>query len=164
VRKWFTDIYSKCCNKWWDSYTGQEVVLLEDFDKAHRCLGHHMKIWSDKFAFQAEQKGSSIMIRPKLVVITSNYLIEEIFGDDEALTAAIKRRMQFIEVTLENRNMLSHTLNSTTDTGVPGNTAPEPPLSDPHGEPEDRGLEGDTNSEVILILIGSGGRRPPHAF
>lgn len=40
-----------------------------------------MKIWTDKYAFSVEVKNSGDMIRPRVVVVTSNYKIEQIFPD-----------------------------------------------------------------------------------
>lgn len=91
-------MYLKPCNKWWDSYQGQEDALLDDFDLGHKCLGHHLKIWADRYAFAAEQKGTTVQIRPKRIIVTSNYSIGEIFGEDLALTEAIKRRFKVFDV------------------------------------------------------------------
>jgi len=86
--------YDKPCNKWFDGYQGEDNVLIDDFDLSHKALGHHLKRWADKFAFPAEQKGTTVQIRPKLIVVTSNYSIEEIFADDPVLVAALKRRFK----------------------------------------------------------------------
>lgn len=88
------NLFIKPINKWWDGYKNQEIVLIEDWDKTHRILAHHIKIWADRYRFTGEMKGSSRVIRPKLIVITSNYRIDECFEGPDI--DAIKRR--FIEV------------------------------------------------------------------
>lgn len=90
-------LFSKMINKWWDGYKDEKFVLLDDFDKSHEKLGHHVKIWSDRYKFMAEQKGTSLCIRPDKIIVTSNYRIDEIFHDD-ALIKAIQRRFYMIEM------------------------------------------------------------------
>lgn len=86
--------YDKPCNKWWDGYDGQEVVIIDDFDRKE--LGHHLKRWTDRYSFPAEQKGTTIQIRPKRIVITSNYTPEQIWPEDPMLVAAIRARCKFV--------------------------------------------------------------------
>ena len=70
----YPDAYLKSgSNKWWDGYDGQEVVIVEDFDTRNEHMVFLLKEWLDIHPFMAEVKGSSIVIRPKLVVVTSNY-------------------------------------------------------------------------------------------
>lgn len=84
--------YIKNCNKWWDGYAGQESVIMDDLDPPlAKALSHHLKIWLDHYPFTAEIKGGSIFIRPKRIIVTSQYTLEQLFEDPEAL-AAIKRR------------------------------------------------------------------------
>lgn len=84
--------YRKMCNKWWDGYKGEEVVIIDDLDKKHDVMAHHLKIWGDHYPFIAESKGGAKMIRPKKIIITSNYTPLDIWGFDEQSRAPIERR------------------------------------------------------------------------
>jgi len=92
ARRDYPSSYMKACNKWWDGYQGEESVIIDDLDLQHKVLGHHLKIWSDCYAFIAEDKGGSRMIRPLRIIVTSNYSIEFIFAGDEELIKALLRR------------------------------------------------------------------------
>lgn len=75
------DLYLKDPTKWWDGYVGQQVVLFEEFgpDEAKQ-LGQYLKRWSDYYAFPGECKGApSRLMRPAIVIVTSNYAIDELF-------------------------------------------------------------------------------------
>ena len=93
----YPDAYMKLPNKWWDGYQNQEFVIIDDFDKNHACLGYHLKIWADRYAFSAEVKGSTIMIRPKVLVITSNYHPRDIWGETPNTLNPILRRFKVTE-------------------------------------------------------------------
>lgn len=97
------DVYIKQQNKWWDGYIGQRVVLLDDFDC--KMLGHHLKIWSDKWSVVGEIKGGRVKLAYRWFVITSNYLPENIWTEDDMLCRAISRRFQFIHMTSSNRDL-----------------------------------------------------------
>lgn len=83
--------YPKPLNKWWPGYDYDDDVILEDFDQDHKCLGHHLKIWADRYPFWAEVKGTYQLINPKRIIVTSNYAIDEI-GFAPKVAEAIKRR------------------------------------------------------------------------
>lgn len=87
----FPSPYLKNCNKWWDGYQGDAAVLIDDFDKAHHVLGHHLKIWGDRYGFIGEVKGGVVKARPKYVVVTSNYHPREIWDDSSTLNPILRR-------------------------------------------------------------------------
>jgi len=87
--------YRKMCNKWWDGYDGQQDVLIEDVDLDHKRMGHHLKIWADRYPFTAELKGFSCTIRPGRIIVTSNHHPNEIWSNVSDC-AAIVRRFEII--------------------------------------------------------------------
>lgn len=105
-------MFSKDANKWWDGYQGEETALIEDIDPHNLSMTvRQFKIWADKYAFLAETKGGVIRIRPKRIVFTSQYTIEEVFGRyDQQTVDAISRRCKQEYVpsykgTLRDRNL-----------------------------------------------------------
>lgn len=85
--------YLKNANKWWDGYVDQETVIIEEWSPDHHVLASHLKQWADHHPFPAETKGSMICIRPKKIIITSNYSPDQCFEKVEDLEP-IKRRFQ----------------------------------------------------------------------
>lgn len=67
--------------------------MLDDFSKEHKCLGSHLKNWADHYPFIGESKGGSSSIRPKRIIVTSNYHPSDIFEDDVTVQA-IERRFK----------------------------------------------------------------------
>lgn len=97
--------YFKAQNKWWDGYTGQSVILIDDFDKAGQGLGHLLKIWADCYSFNAEIKGGTIRPVYSKMFITSQYLPRDIWcpGEvekdwDQEMREAIERRFKVVTV------------------------------------------------------------------
>lgn len=98
ARFYYPNPYVKSHNKWWDDYDGQESILIDDFDHNDKLMGSFLKNYADHYPFRAEHKGGSGMLRPKNIVITSNYSIADIFGDDAQLRMALERRFNQIHL------------------------------------------------------------------
>ena len=56
-----------------------------------------LKVWADHYPFIAEMKGRSVQIRPKHIIVTSNYSLEEIFKNPEDLEP-LKRRFKQVHM------------------------------------------------------------------
>jgi hypothetical protein len=99
AREEHPNAYLKSQNKWFDGYAGQDSILLDDLDKlGGQTLGHYLKIWADKYACTAEVKGSTVNLKHKCFMVTSNYTPDDLWPEDEELCTAIKRRFKVIEV------------------------------------------------------------------
>lgn len=87
--------YIKSHNKWWCGYQGEKVAIIDDLSKTDaQWMGEHLKQWADHYPFPAEVKYTQNILRPEKIVVTSNYSIEDLFGHDEDLVAALKRRFK----------------------------------------------------------------------
>lgn len=91
--------YPKPLNKWWDGYNDQEYILLEEVSPDDAVwLSQKLKIWADRYPFIAEIKGRSRCIRPKKIIVTSNYSLEEVFESKPKDLDALKRRFKEIHM------------------------------------------------------------------
>lgn len=88
------DAYLKPQSKWFDGYQGEHAIILDDFDRGGVGLGHHLKIWTDRYACTGETKGGTINLVHRKFVVTSNYTIEELWSDDEQMVQALLRRFK----------------------------------------------------------------------
>jgi len=92
------DFYSKPISKWWCGYNDEPIVLIEDIDTTHGFMGYFLKIWADKYHFRAEPKQGSILVRPKVIKVTSNYHPDMIWKDANILDP-ILRRFKIVHMT-----------------------------------------------------------------
>lgn len=84
--------FAKTLNKWWDGYKFQDVVVIEEWAPRNECTASFLKVWADRYAFSAEVKGAILpMIRPKKLIVLSNYTIEQCFPQKEDCDPLLRR-------------------------------------------------------------------------
>lgn len=83
-------------DKWWDSYQGQEDVVIDEFRGG---IPFPLLLrWTDKFPQLVQTKGSNAMLRVKRMFFTSNVHPREWYPDlDSATQDAILRRLKIYE-------------------------------------------------------------------
>jgi hypothetical protein len=88
----YPGLYSKPDGKWWDGYTGQTTILLDDF---YGYIPHAdlLKVL-DRYPYQAEVKNGYVHAQWTTVIITSNKHPREWYL--KGLTPALKRRLHKI--------------------------------------------------------------------
>lgn len=93
----YPDHFPKKINKWWCGYTGQEVVAIEEWAPGNDVTTQSLKTWADRYPFPAEIKhGHMGAIRPKKIIVLSNYTLEECFPNPNDLEP-MKRRFKVVE-------------------------------------------------------------------
>lgn len=83
--------YYKMNNKWWQDYNGEETVIIEDIGRTHEWMGDFLKIWGDKYAFRAECKYGSVVLRPQVIIVTSNYHPKDLWPDENVYLPLLER-------------------------------------------------------------------------
>jgi len=90
----YPDHYGKQLNKWWDGYQDEATVVIEEWSPKNDVTASGLKIWSDRYPFNAEIKGGQLKkIRPQRLIVTSNYSIDQCFEREED-RGPIKRRFK----------------------------------------------------------------------
>lgn len=101
ARRMFPNNYNKDMagtgQQWWDNYNGEETVILDDVSPFNKSYTDQLKTWSDRYVFNAQVKGSYMKIRPKRIIVTSQYAMEDIWTDEKTLEA-LRRRFKVVEV------------------------------------------------------------------
>lgn len=88
----YPDYYDKDKTKYWNGYTNQEVVLVDDIEEDEKFMLGNLKKWVQNKPFPAEDKfGQMRQIRPKKFIVTSNYHPNEIWSKPKELEAVLRR-------------------------------------------------------------------------
>lgn len=126
--------------KWMDDYDFEPCVIIDDLDASNvHHVRESIKNLADVYPVRVQVKGSSMLIRPTKIVITSQYSIDTVFKCDPALQIALTRRFTV-------RRLAPRVRNAT----------PVPPANDAGQLPQpDQG--GDANPEGAVPM-------PPAAF
>lgn len=92
----YPEHYGKQLNKWWCGYNDEDTVVIEEWAPKNEMTSSNLKIWADRYPFNAEVKGGQLRrIRPKRVIITSNYSMDQCFEKTEDLEP-LKRRFKAV--------------------------------------------------------------------
>ena len=89
----YPNLYSKPPGKWWDGYTGQTTILLDDY-YGYIPYGELLNVL-DRYPYRAEVKCGYVNAQWDTVIITSNKP-PELWYKDYGLTPALKRRISKI--------------------------------------------------------------------
>lgn len=93
----YPDHFSKGINKWWDGYKHEDVVAIEEWSPDHHLTTQSLKKWADRYPFPGEIKGGNMTrLRPKKIIVLSNYTLEQCFPRSEDLSP-LKRRFTEIK-------------------------------------------------------------------
>jgi len=86
--------FQKSLNKWWDGYQNEDIVAIEEWSPKNEVTSSSLKIWADRYPFTGEIKGGTLQkLRPKKIIVLSNYTIDECFANSQDL-GPIKRRFK----------------------------------------------------------------------
>lgn len=165
VRDHFPQVFDKSANtKWFCGYQNHETLLIDDFDLRHANHVFDLKRWGDRYPFPAETKNGSLIIRPKHVVVTSNYHPNQIWTSQADLEP-ILRRFRIVKFTKVNGVFTQHD-EGRTDHGtplpcvpwfsLPNVLMPPPPVipdAIPHRELDDTAQELEDNLDDSLMNI-----------
>lgn len=97
--------YLKMHNKWWENYEGEDVVLIDDLGKNEISAGY-LKTWGDRYGFRSEVKRDSIVLRPKHIVVTSNYHPKDLYPESSEYEPIMRRFniIHMVELTKDTRS------------------------------------------------------------
>lgn len=92
------NVYDKGVNKWWDGYRDEETVLIDDVTVENgKYIASFLLRWADKFPVRVETKGGMLRVRPKRIILTSNFIMHDVYADCGVDLEALYRRFKLIK-------------------------------------------------------------------
>lgn len=85
----YPDLYSKSRGEWWDGYTGQTAILLDDY-YGYLPYSEMLRVL-DRYPYHAQVKGGFVWAQWNTVIITSNK--HPMFWYGQGMTPALERRL-----------------------------------------------------------------------
>jgi len=99
-------------NVWWDGYTGQETVIIDDFTPKSYRLSYMLNLL-DRYAMTIDTKGGSTQMLAKNIIITSNYNPEDLYTKEdckEHKNALLRRINTFKQYLKESKQPIQETI------------------------------------------------------
>lgn len=92
TRERFPSFYKKNgSSEWFTGYHGEDTVLWEEFSPYQIKYTELLKELADHYPLQVKVHGFLAYLRPRRVVITSNYHPAQIWNDPESLEPILRR-------------------------------------------------------------------------
>lgn len=66
----FPAAYRKANNKWWDGYSGEEVVIWDDFARCPGVCYQDLLKWTDRYKKTGETKGGTVPLTYHTIIFT----------------------------------------------------------------------------------------------
>lgn len=87
-------VYWKNCTEWWDHYTQQDVVIIDDYN-GEWPINFLLQLF-DRYPLYIQAKGSTKTFNSKKIILTSNYSPEHYYGGHAEQYRALLRRIEHI--------------------------------------------------------------------
>lgn len=116
-------------NKWWDGYRHETVVAIEEWSPDSSLTAQALKRWADRYPFTGEIKGGVLQkLRPRKIIVLSNYTLEQCFPRPEDLEP-LKRRFTVVNFPegVQRANFRAAWFNTPPDT--PGDSSEDAQMS-----------------------------------
>lgn len=91
--------------QWFDGYTGQKVVLIDDMRKDF-CKFHILLKLLDRYPYRVQVKGGTIWFNPEIIYITCPYKPEELYDTREDVAQLERRITKVIKFSRKKKSII----------------------------------------------------------